>query len=528
MAKPLEELHGLLTPGVLPEVFRRIFSAQRSGVLHLALGADRSDVEFAEGFLTGAETTLAGAHLGDLLVQIGFLSTQDRDACHEIAAFSDEKIEDTLLRHGILEAEQLAQGVALQLREIVARTLQWKGGVYTFGPQAERSGATRAAVQVDPRETLLDATWTVVGDPVIDGLLGGVTHHLRRPKDDGLRQSSLRLSPADAVLLSRVDGKIAALELLTLSSLSPDEAKASLAGLLAIGAVEYADVPPPISATAEVAKGELTKLAGRLNSPDPYSVLGVSPKAVTGEVRSVYLGLMRTCDPALSTDPDMTPILKRMANQVALAFKDIERRREAARSAGSQAEAVPAPPQPGPAERQTQHVGRPAPSAPSRQVMALAPAPVSVSDPAQAVDASARALSQGRPQEALAILHDAIPRLYGRARRLARVQKARVLLAVPNGAELAEEELKTVIAEDPGQAQAHALLGDVYAAAGSNAMALRAYGKALELDPRNESARAAAARLDGRPDSLRPAAKSRTKESRTGTFFRSIFRRDKR
>jgi hypothetical protein len=44
------ELRGLLSVGVLPEIFRRIFVAQRPGTLHLAFGVDRSDFEFSDGY----------------------------------------------------------------------------------------------------------------------------------------------------------------------------------------------------------------------------------------------------------------------------------------------------------------------------------------------------------------------------------------------------------------------------------------------------------------------------------------------
>ena len=128
----MKELRGLLAVGVLPEIFRRVFLDRRTGVLHLAFGGDRSDFQFSDGYLVSASTTLQGSSLGDLLVQSGLLSARDRDASLEIAALSGARLGQTLLKHALINEEQLAQGLALQLREVLVRSLVWEGGVYTF------------------------------------------------------------------------------------------------------------------------------------------------------------------------------------------------------------------------------------------------------------------------------------------------------------------------------------------------------------------------------------------------------------
>jgi cytochrome c-type biogenesis protein CcmH/NrfG len=124
-------------------------------------------------------------------------------------------------------------------------------------------------------------------------------------------------------------------------------------------------------------------------------------------------------------------------------------------------------------------------------------------EPSQALEVATRAFEAGRFHEALAILHEAIPHLEGRARRSARVRKARVLLAVGNGARLAEDELKAALAEDPGNAEAQVALGDMYRDGGSIALAM-AYRMALELQPRNVAAREALQALRD-PPSVKPA-----------------------
>ena len=503
----MEELRGLLAVGVLPEILRRIFLDRRSGNLHLAYGVERSDVEFNDGYLTSAETTIPGAHLGDLLVQTGFLSARDRDACLEIAALSSERMGDTLLRHRLLDHDHLTQGLALQLREVLARTLTWPGGVYTFTDAPAKKPAASPVVaepRLDPREVLLDATWTLVGDPGLEGLLGDLSRKVRKATDERLLYLDIRLTPADAFLLSRVDGALTAGKLLQLSPLSSGEAKASLAGLLSVGAIEYVDAPPPSSLTSQISRFEVARLATRITSSDPYEILGIEVGASTDELRSAYLGLLKSCDPAATTDPELRPILKRMSDQLVTAYRDIERRRAAPPSASRRtnppvAAPAPAPPVPsrrsktGPVKVSATRTPPPnvSPPPPPLPVPVAGGSPLPAVDPARALEMALQAFDAGKIHEALAILHDAIPRLEGRERRAARVRKARILLTIDNGARLAEEELRTALGEDPGNAEARVVLGGIYHERGSLALAMMEYRKALELQPRNVAAREA-------------------------------------
>lgn len=512
----MEELRGLLAAGVLPELLRRIFLARRTGCLHLACGVDRSDVEFCDGYLVNAATTQPGANLGDLLVQSGLLSARDRDACLEIAALSGDRLGETLLRHGLLDHEHLSQGLGLQLREVLARSLVWPGGVYTFAdaPKRKPAGSGFEEPRLDPREVLLDATWTLMGDPALEGLLGDTRRKLSKSTDERLLYLDFRLTPEDAFLLSRVDGTLTADRLLELSPASADEARASLAGLLAVGAVEYVGVPTPTSMTTQVSRLAVTRLASRINSSDPYEILGVKADASTEDLRAAYLKLLRSCDPATSPDPEFRAILGQMSKQLTEAFKEIEKRRGVVRPAAlrsatdrrarattdSPLQRAPAPSEAS-GRKGPPFVQRPA-STPADRAREAAPAaePKVVSlDPSQANEAAAKAQEAGLHLEALAILHDAIPHLAGQARRIARVRKARVLLAVENGAKLAEEELKAAIAEDAGNVDAHMILGGLYRVRGSLALAMMEYRKALELQPKSVAAREALEELRAAP-----------------------------
>jgi len=257
------------------------------------------------------------------------------------------------------------------------------------------------------------------------------------------------------------------------------------------------DTPAPTSVTTEVSRLVVTRLASRINSSDPYEILGVKSDATADDVRAAYLKLLRSCDPATSPDRDFRSILGQMSHQLTEAFKEIERRRgeprpAARRTAADRRSRIPAPaPATGPAPAAP---AKPRPLPESRP--AAAPTPL---DPTQANEAAAKAHEAGLLAEALAILHEALPHLEGQPRRMARVRKARVLLAVENGAKLAEEELKAAIAEDGGNVEAYVALGAIYRERGSLALAMMAYRKAFDLQPKNVAAKEALDELRAPP-----------------------------
>jgi tetratricopeptide (TPR) repeat protein len=299
-----------------------------------------------------------------------------------------------------------------------------------------------------------------------------------------------------------VDAERTAQRLLDESPLTPEEAKASLAGLLAIGAIEYVGAPLATSLSTSVARIEITRLASRLGSADPYEVLGLRPEASSDDIRSTYLRLLRFCDPGSTSETEFQSVLQRMSHQLADAFVEIESRRGLRRAASPyrsdaarkrSAGSLTAPP-----GDESAGATEPLPEPMVKtSAKAAVQGPAPGLDPGRALDASSEAFSAGKHHEALAILHDAIPHLAGRARGAARVRKARVLLAVENGAKLAESELKSALAEDPGNAEAHQALGAIYHQHGSPALAMMEFRKALELQPRNAAARAGLQQLTG-------------------------------
>lgn len=482
----MDDLRGVLAPGVLPGVLRDIADLHRSGFLSIASGAERARIEVIEGALGQVDSTVPGTRLGDLLVQIGYLGPRERDLSLELSALSKERFGQTLLRHGLIDPSHLEQGLALQLREVLSRALTWEEGVYSFEGGAPAS--PRSAPRVDARAILMDAVWSLMGQAALGAILGDTTRRLRAPREEWLTRLAplaARLSPQDAYLLSRVDGALTGDELLQLSPQPLEEARAGLAALLATGAIQFVEAAAPRTHTAEVVRAEWARLEKQTMASDPFAVLGLPKEADRAEVRAAYLRILRSCAPATASAARQREILNDISERAGRAFREIEGRR-AVRTIPPHAPPPSAPS----AKAGSAPSASPGPAGPG--VVRTPHPPVAPTNPIEAADHS---LEQGRLHEALGILHEALPRLAGAALRAARSRRARILLSA--GSErLAEEELREALREDAGHVEARFLLASLLKDRGAAALASAEYRRVLALDPRHAEAREALRQIE--------------------------------
>ena len=112
----------------------------------------------------------------------------------------------------------------------------------------------------------------------------------------------------------------------------------------------------------------------------------------------------------------------------------------------------------------------------------------------EAMVAAEKHMEQGKFWDAIQLLEHAVQWLEGRSLTRARVALGRSYAKNPNWAKQAEAILKSAIASEPKSAEAHAVLGELYASQGLRSRAASALRRALELQPdRQDAARALAA-----------------------------------
>ncbi len=117
----------------------------------------------------------------------------------------------------------------------------------------------------------------------------------------------------------------------------------------------------------------------------------------------------------------------------------------------------------------------------------------------EALAAAEEAFGRGGYWDAIQHAQAAVQSSRGRLRQRARVLLARCYLKNPQWRQMAEEELKAAISEDPGNADAYFFLGTLYKGVGLGGRAAAMLRKALELKPRHAEAQAELATLPAEP-----------------------------
>lgn len=487
-------VRGELREGVLPAVLRALYVGRRSGMLHLARGAEKAKACFIQGGIVFGETNIAECHLGAILVRHGLLDQGDVDGALEMQAISGKRLGQVLVDADLLDADGLEDALALQVREVLLAVFTWREGTYEFEEQAPEAfrGYDRP-LRLSMGEVILDAAWSITDPEVIRYGLGDLDRVLAPATDPLLRFQKVHLTPVDGFLLSRIDGTLSAREVLEVAPVGREEAERSLFGLVYTGMVDFAPDARRPAADGRAFRQQVLDTYASLARKTHHEVLGVGPDASRAEVHAAWVRQARLFHP----DRRHEPGLQDLHDALAAIFARINEANRALTGFPPPKPAAPAPASPAPS----------ASSPPFRPAPPPAPAaPRSVPDEEAdaALDQAQAALAASRPWEAIGHVERILAGLSGRRRRRARVLRAEACLRGPEGRRLAEEELKKALAEDAGNAEAFLMLGRIYQEGGAVSLAAAQFRKVLALQPRHEQALAALEALAPREPGATP------------------------
>jgi curved DNA-binding protein CbpA len=476
-------MQGELAEGALPAVLRTLYVERKTGLLHVSRGDERGSICFIQGNIVYGETSIKACHLGETLVRHGLLTQWDLDRALEMVAVTGRRLGPILMDLGLLDADGLDDALALQVREVLLSIFEWREGSFRFEEQEPHyfRGYDKP-LRLSTAEVILDAVWSVQDPDIIRFNLGDLDRVLALTSDPLLRFQRVALSPTDGFILSRVDGSLTAREIVELAPVGPDEAERSLFGLLYIGMVLYL---PPSAAGKVPAAASLRKHILETHASfamrDHYEVLGLSRDAPQAEILAAYARLAKVYHPDVHHQPGLSDLkltLEALFARVSEAYKTLSD--PGARAQYDQRSAAPA--------------------AAARHETPARDEPAVVADPKQIeeiLERAAEALAGGRQYEGFSLVDEALRGATGRLRRRARVLRAEARLKSGEGRRAAEAELKAAIDEDPGNADAHFLLGTIYKSGGAHSLAAAAFRRTLALKPRHAGALAEIQALPG-------------------------------
>ncbi len=478
---------GELAEGVLPGVLRTLYVERRTGLLHVNRGAERASVCFIRGNLVYGDTTVKEAHLGETLVRHGLLSEWDLQRASEMITVTGRRLGQILLDLSLLDNDGLDDALALHVREVLLTIFTWREGVYSFEEQEASSfRGYDKPLKLSTGEVILDAAWSITDPDVIRYGLGDIDRILSQSTDPLLRFQKLTLSATDGFLLSRVDGVSTAREVLALAPVEAEEAERSLFGLLYTGMIEFlARRPKPGEVRASRREQVLAAFAA-MPRQNHYELLGLDRDAKAPEILAGYFRYAKLYHP----DGHHEPGLESLKDKLEALFARI-----------SEAHKILSNP-----SLRTIYdsgVGSPAPAAAAPRRLPPQPPP----DPGRVVELVSQAeeaLAAGQAAQAAVLAEEGLGGAKGRERRRLRVVRAQALLQGANGRKHAEDELRAALEEDPGNAEAHYLLGEIFKGGGAALLAAASFRRALALRPRHAAAKAALEELEPRTSDARP------------------------
>ncbi len=458
-------MQGRLVPGMLPSVLRSLHGGRRTGELKLTYGESRSALFFIRGHLVRGEASVTQLHMGEVMVAHGLLTKDALELATLRVIAEHKRLGQALIDLNLMSHEQVEQGLALHICEILTDAFCWKDGKYAFeeaAPETE-SGNEDHPLRESTGDLVIGAVRSIPSREVILHALGSLDRVLLPASDPFLRFQRLTLTPVDGFVLSRVDGASTARDVLSVTPLPAETVEHSLLALVCAGLVEFAtDAPPKARDSVQFLRQEILDAHAALATREPHAILGIPAGSAPSDVKAAYFRLARRYHPDIQHDPALSDLgdkLETLFFRITAAYESLS-----------------------------------APPSRLREKQAGAALPVEADPPPVMVDVedlygrAEERFGEGKFWEAIALLTEVVNGAKGRVRSRARLLLARAYLKYPEHAKTAERELLAALQEDAQQPEIYYVLGTVYKRGGLASRATAMFRRAVELNPRYRAA----------------------------------------
>jgi len=319
---PRATFRGFLAETPLPQVLRRIFLEGLKGTLTLVRGDETRHLFFEKGELRTATSSREGQRIGAFLKRRGWITDQDLSwALETVAKQGRARLGKILVEKGLVSRQVLDAEMRRLVEEIVFSTFEWGDGEYKFQ-------SSTGVLDPDVALTLSTAAVIVEGirrlpeSDLFRERLGDGKQVPVLSSDPMSRYQYLPLSPQEAYILSRIDGRLDLDSLLKIGGTSRTATGKILYGLLSCGIVEWRQegAAPQASPGLEALNVEVAAQAGertpghaelvrntyrRIDWLSHYELLGVRPEAPVEDIHQAYFERSRLFHPDLRHREDL-------------------------------------------------------------------------------------------------------------------------------------------------------------------------------------------------------------------------------
>ncbi|MBL8149811.1 MAG: DUF4388 domain-containing protein [Blastocatellia bacterium] len=305
-------MQGRLSAYFLIDVLKTVYNERRSGELSLRRDAVEKHIFFERGQAVFAVSNCPEDRLGEVLVRHRRLTEQQLKS-YLAQVQPGQRFGQLLIDYGVITHRELINYVTLQISDIIRSVFNWTDGFYQFSDGDNRTPED-LQVRVSTATLILEAVRTIDDFDTIRRAIGNPALLLVSTSRSKLQ--SIAFSSVELYILNTIKEPTDLLKLIVACKERPEKVLQAIYGLLSIGLIEQVDEetariliaqPRTTGAHQRFSTGgystvnpllvEIEEMKRRIETRNPYVVLGTTPESSQADVYSSYVRLMTKFSP---------------------------------------------------------------------------------------------------------------------------------------------------------------------------------------------------------------------------------------
>ena len=236
-------LKGTLDDFTLPDMFRLMSFAKKTGRLDVDRRAGHGSVFFREGEVYYAESSLTKIPLGQKLLRAGAITESQLNKALDTNAESGERVGEILLTTGAVDGEQLEAALRAQIEDAVFDLLRWDLGEFSWEPGAVVE--PEVGIMVSVENLIMEASRRLDELEVITRKIPSELTVLKMADKPPEGAVEINITPEEWRILVLVDGVRTVTQIGGVVGLEEFDAMRTLYGLVSAGLIEVNSTAVP-------------------------------------------------------------------------------------------------------------------------------------------------------------------------------------------------------------------------------------------------------------------------------------------
>ena len=311
-------LKGTLDDFTLPDVFRLMSFAKKTGCVDVVRSAGQGKVYFREGEVYYAESSLSKEPLGQKLVRSRALTEGQLMKALDEQASSKKRLGAVLLDSGLVTEDQLESAVRQQIEDAIFDLLRWELGEFQWEPGNEVQTEVHIGVSVE--NLIMEASrrldeYEVIKRKIPSGL--SILGMAAAPPEGAVE---INITPQEWRILVLVDGNRTVQDIAQMVGLDEFGAMRVLYGLVSAGLIELvAEGAPQVVSPEPVAEVLVEEPVAIVEpEPEPVAVAEPEPLAIIEPEPELEP------KPVAAVEPDPEPVIEAEPQPEPVALVEVE------------------------------------------------------------------------------------------------------------------------------------------------------------------------------------------------------------